>query len=43
MRDVWVNGRQIVSDRKVLTLNEAQVLAKARELAERVRSNTVKH
>lgn len=43
VRDVWVNGRQIVRDRKVLTLNEAQVLAKARELAERVRSNTVKH
>ncbi len=43
VRDVWINGRLIVRDRRVLTLNADEVLAKARELAARVRANTVKH
>lgn len=36
VRDVMVNGRQIVKDRKVLTLNEAAIIAKAKEYKQRV-------
>ena len=43
VRDVWINGRPIVRDRNVLTLNRDQVLAKARELAAKVSSNSLKH
>jgi 5-methylthioadenosine/S-adenosylhomocysteine deaminase len=33
-----VNGRVLMRDRKVLTLNEAEVLREARTIAERVRA-----
>ncbi len=36
VRDVWVNGRQIVRDRNVLTLDATQVYAKAHALAARI-------
>ena len=36
VRDVWINGREVVNNRDVLTLNREQVLAKARELAAKV-------
>ncbi len=39
VRDVWVNGRQIVQDRRVLTLDQSLVFAKAFELARRVRES----
>ena len=39
VRDVWINGRQIVRDRNVLTIDRAQVFAKARELAAKVRAS----
>ena len=42
VQDVWINGRQIVRDRDVLTLNRAQVFAKAEALAAKVRSNREK-
>jgi 5-methylthioadenosine/S-adenosylhomocysteine deaminase len=37
VRDVMVNGRLIVSDRRMLTLDAARVLAKAREYGEQIR------
>lgn len=37
VRDVWVDGKEIVRNRRMLTLNETQVLAKAREYADKVR------
>lgn len=37
--DVWVNGKQVVSDKHVLTLDAARVFAKADELAARVRES----
>lgn len=36
VRDVMVNGRQIVKDRRVLTLNQAAIVAKAKEYKQRV-------
>ncbi len=36
VRDVMVNGRPVVRDAKILTLNEAQILAKAAEYRARV-------
>ncbi len=39
VRDVWVNGRQLVRDRNVLTLDRAEVFAKARALAAKVRGD----
>jgi 5-methylthioadenosine/S-adenosylhomocysteine deaminase len=36
---VVVNGKRVMEKRKVLTLNEKEVLAKAREYAKRVREN----
>jgi 5-methylthioadenosine/S-adenosylhomocysteine deaminase len=36
VRDVWVNGRQLMRGRNVLTLDSAQVFAKAHELAARI-------
>jgi 5-methylthioadenosine/S-adenosylhomocysteine deaminase len=38
VRDTIVNGRVLMRDRKVLTLNEPQVLADARGYADRVRA-----
>ena len=40
VQDVWINGRQIVRDRNVLTLDPKQVFAKARELSNKVRVTT---
>jgi 5-methylthioadenosine/S-adenosylhomocysteine deaminase len=42
VRDVFVNGRQIVHDRHVLTLDQARVFAHVRTLAAKVRSTTLK-
>lgn len=39
VRDVMVNGRPIVSDRKMLTLNEAEVLARAAAYGRRIRAS----
>ncbi|MEO7145261.1 MAG: amidohydrolase [Bryobacteraceae bacterium] len=39
VRDVMVNGRPIVRDRRMLTLDEAQVLAKAAEYRSRVEAS----
>jgi 5-methylthioadenosine/S-adenosylhomocysteine deaminase len=36
VRDVMVNGKPVVRDSKILTLNESQILAKAAEYATRV-------
>jgi 5-methylthioadenosine/S-adenosylhomocysteine deaminase len=36
VRDVMVNGRPVVRDAKILTLNEAQILAKAAEYRAKV-------
>src|ERR1035437_5036263 len=36
VRDVMVNGKPVVRDAKILTLNEAQILAKAAEYAAKV-------
>jgi 5-methylthioadenosine/S-adenosylhomocysteine deaminase len=36
VRDVMVNGRQIVKDRRVLTLNPAQVIARAKDYQKRI-------
>jgi 5-methylthioadenosine/S-adenosylhomocysteine deaminase len=36
VRDVMVNGKPVVRDSKILTLNEAQILAKAAEYAAKV-------
>src|SRR3981189_1760662 len=41
--DVMVNGREIVRDRRMLTLNEAQVLAKAAEYQGRVSASLKSH
>jgi 5-methylthioadenosine/S-adenosylhomocysteine deaminase len=41
VNDVMVNGKEIVRDRRMLTLNEAQVLAKAAEYQVKV-SNSLK-
>jgi flagellar biosynthesis regulator FlbT len=38
VRTTIVNGRVLMRDRKVTTLNEATVLAEARTLAEKVRA-----
>jgi 5-methylthioadenosine/S-adenosylhomocysteine deaminase len=38
VRTTIVNGRVLMRDRKVITLNEATVLAEARTLAEKVRA-----
>ena len=40
--DVMVNGREIVRDRKMLTLDRAQVMAKAAEYQERVKKSLLK-
>ncbi len=37
---VMVNGKLIVRDRRVLTIDAAQVIAKAREFGERIRADT---
>ncbi|MGH7248605.1 MAG: amidohydrolase family protein, partial [Pseudomonadota bacterium] len=42
VRDVMVNGRPVVRDRKMLTLDEAQVLAKAAEYRRRVQASLAK-
>ncbi|HUK31039.1 MAG TPA: amidohydrolase [Candidatus Acidoferrum sp.] len=39
VRDTIIGGRIVVQDGKVLTLNEAEILAKAREIAERVKKS----
>jgi len=39
VRDVMVNGRQIVRDRKMLTLDEVQVLGKAAEYRRRIQAS----
>ena len=36
VRDVMVNGKPVVRDAKILTLNEAQILAKAAEYRAKV-------
>jgi 5-methylthioadenosine/S-adenosylhomocysteine deaminase len=36
---VVVNGKRVMDGRKVLTVDEKEVLAKAREYAKRVREN----
>ena len=36
VRDVMVNGKPVVRDSKILTLNEAQILAKAAEYGAKV-------
>ncbi len=36
VRDVWVNGRAVVRDHTLLTVDEQQVIAEATELAQRV-------
>jgi len=36
---VAINGRVVMENRRVLTLNEAQIIAKARELAEKVKAS----
>jgi 5-methylthioadenosine/S-adenosylhomocysteine deaminase len=36
VRDVMVNGKPVVRDGKILTLNEAQILAKAAEYRAKV-------
>jgi len=43
VEDVMVNGRLLVRDARPLTLNEAQILAKAREYGERVRKSLTRH
>ena len=42
VRTTIVNGRILMRDRKVLTLNEAEVLAEARGLAAKVRAAVAK-
>ena len=37
--DVMVNGREIVRDRKMLTVDQAAVMAKAAEYQERIRKS----
>jgi 5-methylthioadenosine/S-adenosylhomocysteine deaminase len=37
VRNTVVNGRVLMRDRKVATLNEAEVLSQARALAQKVR------
>jgi 5-methylthioadenosine/S-adenosylhomocysteine deaminase len=39
VEDVMVNGRLAVRDRQVLTLNAAEVLAKAAEYATKIRAS----
>jgi 5-methylthioadenosine/S-adenosylhomocysteine deaminase len=39
VRDVMVNGRPLVRDAKILTLDEAQILAKAAEYGARVKAS----
>ena len=39
MRDVMINGRFTVRDRRVLTLNAREVLAKAAEYGARVKAS----
>ena len=39
VEDVMVNGKTVVRDAKILTLNQVQILAKAREYRERVRAS----
>jgi 5-methylthioadenosine/S-adenosylhomocysteine deaminase len=39
VRDVMVNGKPVVRDGKILTLNEAQVLQKAAEYRDRIRDS----
>jgi 5-methylthioadenosine/S-adenosylhomocysteine deaminase len=39
VRDVMVNGRPVVRDRKILTLNEAQILQKAAEYRDRIKAS----
>ena len=39
VRDVMVNGRAVVRDGSILTLNQPQILAKAREYRDRVRGS----
>jgi 5-methylthioadenosine/S-adenosylhomocysteine deaminase len=41
VRDVMVNGRWVVRDRASLTLKSAEVLAKAREYAEKIKASIV--
>ena len=36
VRDVMVNGRAVVRDARILTLNQAQILQKAEEYRERI-------
>ncbi len=39
VRDVMINGRQVVRDGQVLTLDAAQVLAKAEEYGRKVQDS----
>jgi 5-methylthioadenosine/S-adenosylhomocysteine deaminase len=39
VRDVWINGRQVVRDREVLTLNRDEVYSHARALSRKVRDS----
>jgi 5-methylthioadenosine/S-adenosylhomocysteine deaminase len=39
VRDVMVNGTPVVRDAKILTLNEAQILQKAREYRDRIKAS----
>jgi 5-methylthioadenosine/S-adenosylhomocysteine deaminase len=41
VRDVMVNGRPVVRDAKILTLNEPAILAKAAEYRDKVRTSLV--
>jgi 5-methylthioadenosine/S-adenosylhomocysteine deaminase len=39
VRDVMVNGKQVVRDRQLLTLDLKQILAKAQEFQAKVRAS----
>ena len=39
VEDVMVNGRPVVRDGKILTLNQEQILAKAREYRDKIRAS----
>jgi len=39
VRDVMVNGRPVVRDAKILTLNQPQILQKAAEYRDRVKAS----
>ena len=39
VQDVMVNGKPVVRDGKILTLNQAEILEKAREYRDKVRAS----